>query len=102
MAWEKIIKEFEIVLSVNEPDSIKYYKLHQILKTYQISISNYREFYNKHIIENPEKNTQFFNTIENLLSNEMKEASKVLNKTSIRGQRSRGINLKDDKSKPDQ
>jgi hypothetical protein len=100
--WEEIIKEFEIVLSVNEPDSIKYFKLNQIFKNYQIDISDYREFYNERVNKNPEKNIQLYETIENLLSNDMKEASKVLNKFPQRGQGNQGINLIDDNTKPDQ
>ena len=74
--WNGVIKDLEIILASETPDSIKAFKIKTLFDTNQISLSDYREFYEQSLEKEPLKNLDNLKGIEKLISEEMKIESR--------------------------
>ena len=74
--WNGVVKDIEIILASEIPDSIKAQKIIILFDTNQISLSDYREFYEQSLEKDPLKNLDNLKGIEKLISEEMKIESR--------------------------
>jgi hypothetical protein len=70
--WSRIIKNLEIILASSNPDSTKAVKIKILFDTNQVSLAEYREFYEKSMEQDPVKNLSYLKEIEQLISKDMK------------------------------
>ena len=70
--WSSIIKELEIILASENADSAKAIRIKMLFDTNRVTLSDYREFYEKSIENKPMKNLSHLKAIEQLISEEMK------------------------------
>ena len=70
--WSRIIKNLEIILASSNPDSTKAVKIKILFDTNQVSLADYREFYEESMEQNPVKNLGYLKEIEQLISQDMK------------------------------
>lgn len=74
--WNSIIKDLEIILASEIPDSVKAVKIKALFDTNQIALSDYRKFYEESFEKNPLKNLNYLKEIEQLISEDMKIESR--------------------------
>jgi len=70
--WNSIIKDLEIILASEIPDSIKAVKVKVLFDSNQITLTDYRKFYEESFEKNPLKNLNYLKEIEQLISEDMK------------------------------
>jgi len=75
--WISIIKDLEIILASEIPDSAKALKIKILFDTNQISLSDYQKFYEKSIDKDPLKNLDYLKRIEKLISEDMKTVARL-------------------------
>ena len=71
--WLPVIKELELVLMTDIPDSLKSLKIQQVFREHQVSFTDYENFYYKSTHDKQLEMIRFLKEIESLLSTEMKE-----------------------------
>jgi hypothetical protein len=71
--WLPIIKELEMVLIADIPDSLKAVEIDKIFQNYQINLEDYEKYYRQNIEKRQLENIAFLKEIEATLGAEMKE-----------------------------
>ena len=69
-AWDQIVKDVEVTLTLQEPDSIKYMMIEKIFKDNQVTIDDYQNFYHEYIYTEPLENLALIEKIQDLISAE--------------------------------
>lgn len=73
--WPEILSQVQVALSDNEPDSIKFARIKTIFKEHQVTIADYRDFYQRDVVDHPEESQGILREIESLIAKEMRRAS---------------------------
>lgn len=71
--WKPIIKDIELVMVANIPDSSKSNLINEIFRRYQIDLADYEEFYRKSTEEKQLTNITLLKEIETVLGTEMND-----------------------------
>ena len=74
--WDKIVKEIEETIALEEPDSLKYQQLKKIFEDNEISIDDYRNFYQEYVEQDPLKNLALIEKIESLLTQDYNQTAR--------------------------
>ena len=70
--WPVIIKDLEIIIAANQPDSIKFFLIDSLFRKNRISIADYQAFYKTYVQEKPQKSIKLLEKVERILREEMK------------------------------
>ncbi|MEJ2537876.1 MAG: hypothetical protein P8048_12655 [Calditrichia bacterium] len=74
--WDKIVKEIEETIALEEPDSVKYQRIQKIFEDNQITIEDYRNFYQEYVEQDPLKNLALIEKIESLLTQDYNQTAR--------------------------
>ena len=74
--WDKIVKEMEETIALEEPDSVKYQRIQKIFEDNQITIEDYRNFYQEYVEQDPLKNLALIEKIESLLTQDYNQTAR--------------------------
>ena len=69
-AWDKIVKDLEVTLTLQKSDSIKYMMIEKIFKDNQVTIEDYQNFYHEYVYTEPLENLALIEKIQDLISAE--------------------------------
>jgi len=79
--WSTIIKELEVILASDVADSVKAFQINILFEEKQISLADYREFYNRSIQEKPLDNLDLLKDIEQFIGEDMKKEAQQQRKS---------------------
>ena len=71
--WVPIIKELELVLIADIPDSLKAVEIKKIFQNYQINLEDYEKYYRQNTEKRQLENVTILKEIETILGAEMKD-----------------------------
>jgi len=71
--WVPIIKELEMVMIADTPDSLKAVEITKIFQKYQINLEDYEKYYRQNTEKRQMENITFLKEIETFLGSEMKD-----------------------------
>lgn len=74
--WDKIVKEIEETMTLEEPDSVKYQQIQKIFDEYQVSFKDYHNFYQEYVEQDPLKNLALIQKIETLLTQDYNQTAR--------------------------
>jgi len=74
--WDRIVKEIEETIALQEPDSVKYQQIQKIFKDNKITIKDYQNFYQEYVEQDPLKNLALIQNIETLLTQDYNQAAR--------------------------
>lgn len=78
--WVPIIRDLELIMNSNLPESAKYSQVQKVFKDHNIRLENYQKVYFRMINDHPQNSLQFLKDIEKLLSDDMKTDANLLRK----------------------
>jgi hypothetical protein len=69
--WNNIIKDLEIILASDNPDSVKANKIKILFDSNQVTLAEYRKFYESSIAKDPLRHLDYLKGIEKSISEDM-------------------------------
>lgn len=98
--WPVIIKDLEIIVTANQPDSIKFFLIDSLFRKNRVSAADYRDFYRTYVQEKPQKSIKLLEKVERILSEEMKAATERKRKKAVPKRKPNKKQIFQNKSKP--
>ena len=78
-----VVKEMEIILAGNEPDSLKCNRITKLMQDRNVTIEEYRGWVNYYTEKNPMQSMQLLQDIETQIQEEIKTSAKKFQKKEM-------------------